>query len=157
MSRAVFLSILRLYIINQTWCSGAGTSVVDSITKQLCTKIETALDEIIKDDHLNLHERQEFPTGLTLVKQELARIAFYFLNDSLSSNSFTSMDTSQIMPFLSTADYEVRLVTLEFLETLFIKIEDCPKIGENIDEIVKELKTQLCTSKMKGECLSMVS
>ena len=153
----MFLSILRLYIIDQTWCSRAGTSVVDSITKQLCTKIETTLDEIIKDDHLNLNERQEFPTGLTLVKRELARIAFYFLNDSSSSTSFSSIDTSRIMPFLSTADYEVRLVTLEFLKTLFIKIKDCPKIGESIDEIVKELKTQLCTSKMKGECLSMVS
>ncbi len=155
MSRAVFLSIIRLFVIDQTWFSGDISQPHSDILNQLYPTIETAIKEITMNEHPT--KEHAFPTGRTLVKEEIARIAFHPLYGVSSSNVVTSLDISRIMAFLSMTDYELNLVALEFVHGLFLRLEDCPMAKENIDVIVKKLLGQVLDSQMKGECLAMVS
>ena len=154
MSRAVFLSIMRLFILDQTWFSGDISRPHSDTLNEFYSTIETATKEIIKNEHPT--KGQAFPTGRTLVKKEIARIAFHPLY-RVSLNGLTSRDISRIIAFLSTTDYEVSLVALEFLHRIFLSHADGPLAEEHVDAIVKELLKLMLDSKIKGECLAMVS
>lgn len=157
MSRAVFLSILRCFILDQTWFSSDTSQLHSDILNELSPTIQTAMEEIIQKE--NPTKEQIFPTGRTLVEEDIARIALHSnpVYGVSAANGLTSRDVSRIITFLSMPDYEVNIVALEFVHRIFLSTEDCPIAKGNIDEIVKVLLRQMWNSEMKGECLAMVS
>ena len=156
MSRAVFLSIVRQFVIDQTCFPGEnpGCNQPSSEYSDIFhPALETAIDEIINYDSTN---QQLFPTGRTLVKEEIARIALHPLYGDPTCKSLEPKDISRILAFLSMPDYEVNLVALEFLHGLFLKHPAVLLADENIGGITKELLRLMLDSNMKGECLAMV-
>lgn len=154
MSRAVFLSIIRLFVIDQTWISYDVPQPHAGILNAFHRTIETAIDEIVKND---ASDEKTFPTGKTLVKKEIAQIVFHPSNHPSLSKALTFTNTSRIVAFLSMTDYEVNLVTLEFLHRVFSSHRFNSTAEKHVEEIVKELLRLLLDSSMKGECLAMVS
>lgn len=157
MSRAVFLSILRLFIIDQTWCSGESHAhqLSSDISDGFFPSLETAIEEILLSENVT---EKIFPTGRTLVEEEIARIALHpcYSNSSTHGPMSRRKHVSRIMAFLSMSAYEVKIVAMEVLYELFLKDTGVSLDKENIDLIAKGLLTNMLDSKMKGECLAMV-
>jgi hypothetical protein len=151
MSRAVFLSIVRLFVIEETW----NMQPHSEILSEFYPTIERAIEEVTANEYST--KGHSFPTGLTLVQEEIARIAFHPEYGPSPASVVTSNDLSRIMAFLLMPVYEVNLVVLEFLHNFFIRLKDCSMATENVEEIVRELLRQMWNFKMEGECLTMVS
>ena len=157
MSRAVFLSIVRSFPLDRTWSSGDTGQLPSNILNELYPTLQTAIEEIIQNEKPT--NGQLFPTGRTLVKEDIARIALHpnSVYGVSTANDLTPRDVSRIIAFLSMTDYEVNLVALKFLHRIFSSGENCSIGKENIKEIVKVLIRQMWNSEMEGECLAMVS
>ena len=157
MSRAVFLSILRCFILDQTWISSDTSQIPSDVLNEFYPTIQIAVEEIIQNE--NLTKGQLFLTGRTLVKEDIARIALHSnpVYGVSAANGLTSRDVSRVIAFLSMPDYEVNLVALEFAQRIFLSAENCPIEKEKMEKIVKVLIRQMWNSEMKRECLAMVS
>ncbi|XP_028408527.1 thyroid adenoma-associated protein homolog [Dendronephthya gigantea] len=156
-SRAVFLSIVRLFIDDQTWFSSEShTDQLDSdISEAFLPSLETAIEEVLWNENVT---KVIFPTGRTLVEEEIARIALHpHYNSSLTHDRMSRKKVvSRIMAFLSMPAYEVKIVALEVLYKLFSKDTGMLLGKENSDVIVNGLLIHMLDSKMKGECLAML-
>ena len=140
-----------MHVVDQTWYSQSHSEILS----ELCPIIETAIEEITTNKYST--KGPAFRTGLTLVKEEIARITFHPLFGLSSSNVLTSENISRIKAFLFMTDYEVNLIALEFLHRFFMTPKDWSLATKNVEEIVRELLRHMWNFKMKGECLAMVS
>ena len=156
MSRAVFLSILRCFILDHTWFSSDTSQIPSDVLNEFYPTIKIAVEEIIQNE--NLTKGQLFLTGRTLVKEDIARIALHPnpVYGVSAANGLTSRDVSRVIAFLSMPDYEVNLVALEFVHRIFLSTENWIE-KEKMEKIVKVLIRQMWNSEMKRECLAMVS
>ena len=157
MTRAVFLCIMRKFVIDETWITGetqSNSSSPSPFSQDIQNHIDNTIKKILEPKDTKPHL---FPIGRTRVAEEIARITLQPLYAKSRVGSLSSDDVSSILTLLSSSHYEVTLVTLEFLEQIFLKCKDFGIPGNHVDIIVKELLRQVVEPTMKPRCLSQVN
>lgn len=144
--------------MDQTWFTGESQTTTSSLSNvhfssEIQSVIDCAVDEVVKGEEIKL---QLFAIGRTFVKEEIARIALQPVYGNFCGGNIKSTDVSCILALLSTSDYEVTLVTLEFLHQVFVNCRDVTVCGSQLDVIVKELLRHVVNFTMESSCLSQV-
>lgn len=163
MSRAVFLSIIHLYVMDRRWFLDFSSNTRLEIINSFHHLVEanaaeiTCVNKVKEGKTPVLNAGKHFASCVILVKEEIARLTFQSIDEKLSRGEIlVSSDISLVMMFVSSPDYEVKLIALEFLQKLFLKSSNVFLSSEDKDKLVGVLLTRLWHSQTNYEVLSSV-